>query len=55
MRPYGTAHVEEFDDEKSALARAKEILSDGRFHTVSLSHGKDETLSAPRLRTRLGL
>lgn len=49
LRPQGTAHMQEFDDENSALARAKEILLDGRFYNISMN-ADGKIIGEPRLR-----
>jgi|HubBroStandDraft_4_1064222.scaffolds.fasta_scaffold422177_2 hypothetical protein len=53
QRPPGKAHIEEFADETAALVKAKEILADARFHTVSMNDG-EKLVTEPRLRMRLG-
>jgi hypothetical protein len=53
-RPPGKTHMEEFTDKIAALARAKEIIADDRFHTVSMNDG-EKLVTEPRLRMRLGI
>ena len=47
MRPLAKPRTEQFADEDAALARAEVILSDGRFHTVSLSNGENIVTEPP--------
>jgi len=54
QRPPGKVYTEPFADKVPALARAKEIIADGRFHTVSMNDGT-KVISEPRLRMRLGM
>jgi hypothetical protein len=54
QRPPGKAHIEEFTDEIAALVKAKEILADARFHTVSMKDG-EKIVTEPRLRMRRGM
>ena len=52
FQPLATAHIAEFDDENSALARAKEILLDGRFYNVTMN-ADGKIIQEPRLRQRV--
>jgi len=54
LRPPGKNRTEEFADENAALAKAREIIADGRFHTISMNDG-EKLITEPRLRKRLDM